>query len=92
MAVTYRLLESFNGTRTRERADPDNPGKTIVETESGIRDVEVEFTSDSPDITHVRYVNAVFDAEGNYDEPATEARCAEMAQGIKHKIDVGLIQ
>ncbi len=41
MAVTYKLLETFDGTRTNERADPDNPGKTISETISNVRDIEV---------------------------------------------------
>ena len=44
--------------------------------------VEVTFTSDSPSLTHVRTVNAVF-TEGNYDEDATAVRVAEVAAGVE---------
>tara|TARA_B100001564_G_C20397291_1_gene559507 strand:+ start:279 stop:557 length:279 start_codon:yes stop_codon:yes gene_type:complete len=92
MAVTYKLLETFDGTRTNERADPDNPGKTISETVSNILDIEVEFKSDDPDVTHVRWVNVVFDKDGKYDDAATKERCVEVAEGVKHKIAIGVIQ
>ena len=91
MAVTYKLLETFDGTRTNERADPENPGKTISETISNVRDIEVEFKSDDPDVTHVRCVNVVFDEDGNYDDSATKERVAEVALGVENKIAVGVI-
>lgn len=52
--------------------------------------VEVTFTSDSPSLTHVRTVNAVF-TDGNYDEDATAIRVAEVAAGVENKIAVGVI-
>ena len=52
--------------------------------------VEVTFTSDSPSLTHVRTVNAVF-TDGNYDTDATAARVAEVALGVVNKIAVGAI-
>ena len=91
MAVSYKLLETFDGTRTHTVPDPENEGKTKEETLNGITDIEVEFKSDSPDVTHVRFVNVAFDAEGNYDDAATKARCAEVATGVENKIAVGII-
>lgn len=52
--------------------------------------VEVTFTSDSPSLTHVRTVNAVF-TSGSYDADATAARVAEVALGVENKIGVGVI-
>ena len=52
--------------------------------------VEVTFTSDSPSITHVRAVNAVF-TEGSYDATKTAERVAEVALGVENKIAVGAI-
>ena len=54
-------------------------------------DIQVEFKSDSPDITHTRAVNVCFDSSGNYDDTATKARCAEVAMGVENKINVGII-
>ena len=52
--------------------------------------VEVTFTSDSPSLTHVRSVNAVF-TDGSYDSDATEARVVEVGLGVANKIAVGAI-
>lgn len=52
--------------------------------------VSVTFTSDSPSLTHVREVNAVF-TSGSYDADATAARVAEVALGVENKIAVGAI-
>ena len=90
MAVTYTLKETFNGKRTTKTPDPENEGKTI-DTTADVTDIIVEFKSDSPDITHTRNVNVCFDGSGNYDEAATKARCAEVAMGVEHKINVGTI-
>ena len=90
MAVTYTLKETFNGKRTTKTPDPENEGKTI-DTTADVTDIIVEFKSDSPDITHTRNVNVCFDGSGNYDDTATKARCAEVAMGVEHKINVGTI-
>ena len=52
--------------------------------------VEVTFTSDSPALTHVRTVNAVFTDEA-YDATLTETRVSEVANGVENKIAVGAI-
>ena len=52
--------------------------------------VEVTFTSDSPSLTHVRAVNAVF-TSGSYDADATAARVAEVALGVENKVALGVI-
>ena len=91
MSVTYKLLETFDGTRKQTVRYPENEGKTKEETLTGITDIEVEFKSDSPDVTHVRLVNVAFDTDGNYDDAATKARCAEVAIGVENKIAVGVI-
>ena len=52
--------------------------------------VEVTFTSDSPALTHVRAVNAVF-TDGSYDADATEVRVSEVGAGVENKIAVGAI-
>lgn len=52
--------------------------------------VQVTFTSDSPSLTHVRDVNAVF-TDDAYDSDATEARVAEVGAGVENKIAVGAI-
>ena len=53
--------------------------------------VAVVFTSDDPEMTHKRGVNAVFDGDGNYDADATETRVGEVAMGVANKIAVGAI-
>ena len=92
MAITFTKNETFDGTRVHTMPDPDNEGETITETTSGIRDIEVTFTSDDPAITHTRMVNVCFEADGTtYDSDATDARIAEVASGVAHKIAVGVI-
>lgn len=53
--------------------------------------VEVTFTNDSPEFTHTRSVNAVFDSNGKYDKDATTARVNEVALGVENKIAIGAI-
>jgi len=92
MAITFTKNETFDGTRVHTMPDPDNEGETITETTSGIRDIEVTFTSDDPAITHTRMVNVCFEADGTtYDSDATDARIAEVAAGVEHKIAAGVI-
>lgn len=91
MAVTYKLLETFDGTRKHTAPDPENEGKTKEETLTGITDIEVEFKSDSPDVTHVRLVNVVLDKDGKYDDAATKERCEQVALGVQNKIALGVI-
>jgi hypothetical protein len=52
--------------------------------------VEVTFTSDSPSLTHVRAVNAIF-TSGSYDATATATRVAEVAAGVANKVALGVI-
>jgi len=91
MAVTYKLLETFDGTRKHTVPDPENEGETKEETLTGITDIEVEFKSDSPDVTHVRLVNVAFDTDGNYDEAAMKERLDQVALGVQNKIAMGVI-
>ena len=66
--------------------------KTITTTETGIRDIEVTFTSDSPALTYTRHVNVCFAADGTtYDDDATNARIVQVGDGVAHKIAVGVI-
>ena len=90
MAVTYTLKENFTGSRVEKSPDPENEGKTI-DTTVDVTDIEVEFESDNPNVTHTRKVNVCFDGSGNYDLVATKARCAEVAMGVEHKINLGVI-
>jgi hypothetical protein len=93
MAVTYTLLETFDGTRVEETSDPDNEGQTISTTLTGIRDIKVRFTSDdATPIVHERSVNVCFAEDGTtYDADATAERIAEVSNGVAHKIAVGAI-
>jgi hypothetical protein len=88
MAVTWTKLETFTGTRTTQIPDPDNMEETIDSTVD-CRDIEVEFTDGT--ITHRRMVNVCYDADGEYDEAATDIRIGEMAAGVENKIAVGVI-
>ena len=90
MAVTYTLKETFTGKRKETSPDPENEGKTI-ETTNDVKDIIVEFKSDSPAVTHTRNVNVCYDGSGNYDDTATKARCAEVAMGVEQKINLGVI-
>lgn len=92
MAITFTKNETFNGTRVHTLPDPDNEGETITETITGVKDIEVTFTQDDPEIIHTRMVNVCFEADGTtYDSGATDARIAEVAAGVAHKIAVGVI-
>jgi hypothetical protein len=94
MAITFTKNETFDGTRVQTMPDPDNEGETITETITGVRDIEVTFSSDASDpaITHTRMVNVCFEADGTtYDSDATDARIAEVGAGVEHKIAVGVI-
>jgi hypothetical protein len=93
MAVTYELLETFDGTRVENTPDPDNEGETIATTLTGIRDVKVRFTSDdSTPVIHERSVNVCFAADGTtYDAAETAARIVQVGNGVAHKIAVGVI-
>lgn len=53
------------------------------------RTVPVTFTSG--EIVHKRDVNAVLKNDGSYDRAATKARVEEVAQGVAHKINLGVI-
>ena len=53
------------------------------------RQVPVTFTSG--DIVHKRHVNAVLKGDGSYDAAATKVRVGEVAQGVAHKIGLGVI-
>jgi len=43
-------------------------------------------------VTHSRSVNAVLDAEGAYDRAATKARVDDVARGVAHKIEIGVLK
>lgn len=88
MPVTWTKLETFTGSRTHSAPDPENEGETI-ETTSDCRDIEVEFTDGT--VTHTRMVNVCYDADGAYDEAATDIRISEVAAGVEHKIAAGVI-
>ena len=88
MAVTWEKLEEFTGKRSEEQPDKDGNPVTV---EVDVTDIKVKFTSDSPEIVHERSVNVCVDAEGNYDEDATDVRIAEVAMGVENKIAVGVI-
>ena len=88
MAVTWTKLETFTGSRTTSAPDPENEGETI-DTTVDCRDIEIEFTDGT--ITHRRMVNVCYDADGEYDEAATDIRIGEMAAGVENKIAVGVI-
>lgn len=53
------------------------------------RTVPVTFTSG--DVKHDRTVNAVLKDDGSYDKVGTKARVDEVAQGVAHKIGLGVI-
>lgn len=53
------------------------------------RTVPVLFTYSG--VKHRRPVNACLDEAGAYDEAATAARVAEVARGVRNKIDAGVI-
>lgn len=62
---------------------------TIGKLNAQTRQVPVTFTSG--EIVHKRSVNAVLKEDGGYDAAATKLRVAEVAQGVAHKIGLGVI-
>lgn len=88
MPVTWTKLETFTGSRTNSTPDPNNLEETI-DTTSPCRDIHVRFTDGA--IVHERYVNVCYDADGNYDEEATDDRLNQHALGVANKIAVGVI-
>jgi len=88
MAVTWTKLETFTGSRTISTPDPDNLDQNI-ETTVTCHDINVRFTDGT--ITHERPVNVCYDADGNYDEDATDIRIGQVALGVENKIAVGAI-
>ena len=42
-------------------------------------------------VQHKRQVNACLTARGRYDAAATAARVEDVARGVEHKIDAGVI-
>ena len=90
MSVTFELLEEYTGTRSNEMPDPENEGETIT-SESVCRDIKVKFTCDDSGCVHERSVNVCFNADGSYDQEATLVRVGEVANGVSHKIALGVI-
>lgn len=88
MPVTWTKLETFTGSRTESTPDPDNLGETI-DTTSPCRDIHVRFTDGT--IVHERYVNVVYDDDGNYSEEKTDEILNQHALGVANKIAVGVI-
>lgn len=82
--MEWELLETFTGTRAQP--DLDNPGEEI---QVPCKDILVRFVHN--DVTHERHVNVCFDSEGQYDHAATFVRCEEMANGVRNKIELGVI-
>lgn len=62
---------------------------TIAKFDPTTRTVSVTFTHNG--IIHRRPVNAVLDANGAYDKAGTARRVSEVAEGVAHKMDLGLI-
>lgn len=65
-----------------------------METEIGTFDRDtnkVPVTFNHNGVTHTRDVNACLNAKGKYDQEATAQRVEEVAAGVKHKIELGVI-
>jgi hypothetical protein len=52
---------------------------------------QVTATFEYSGVTHTRGVNACLTEAGKYDAKATKARVAEVGNGVKHKIELGVI-
>ena len=93
MATTWKLLETWDGTREQSMPDPENEGETTTETLTGITDIKVLFTckDKTPNVKHERMVNVVLDSEGNYDETAMKERLDQVAMGVTNKVACGAI-
>ena len=90
MPVTWTKLETFTGSRTTSMPDPDNEGQTIGTATGNVEMFIIVFTDGT--ITHERHVNVCYDADGNYDETATDIRIGEVAMGVENKIAAGVIE
>ena len=88
MPVTWTKLETFTGSRTTTGPDPDNL-EDNVDITVDCKDIQVRFTDGT--VTHERNVNVCYDADGNYDEEATDIRIGEVANGVEAKIASGVI-
>ena len=62
---------------------------TIGKFDPKTRTVPVTFTHAA--VRPKRAVNACLDDQGAYDAEATRARVADVAQGVAHKIEIGVI-
>lgn len=62
---------------------------TIGRFDAATRTVAVTFSHN--DVAHERQVNACLSADGKYDTKATKLRVEEVARGVEHKIDLGVI-
>ncbi len=51
----------------------------------------VQVTFSYAGVTHVRAVNACLTQAGRYDSAATAERVDQVAAGVEHKIDAGVI-
>ena len=88
MSVTYEIQEEFDGTRVNEMPDPENEGEMLLTTDT-VHDIKVRFTQG--DVVHERFINVAYDADGDYDLDATKVLCEQTANGVEHKIAVGVI-
>lgn len=61
----------------------------IKDLEEGSNKVEVTFKIN--DLIHSRYVNIIFDEEGEYDKEATKNRVNDVARGVKVKYENGIL-
>ena len=52
---------------------------------------QIEATFVHNGVTHTRKVNACLNAKGGYDQQATATRLEEVARGVQHKIEIGVI-
>lgn len=43
-------------------------------------------------VSHEREVNACYDADGKFDARATQARVQQVANGVEHKIKLGVLK
>ena len=93
MATTWKLLETWDGTREQASPDPENEGETTTETLTGIMDIKVLFTckDKTPNVKHERMVNVILDSEGNYDETAMKERLDQVAMGVSNKVACGAV-
>ena len=82
MAVTYELLETYNGDRLLTITDPEDADQTI-EKLFAVGDIKVRFTSDdSPPVVTDQLVDICSDENGAYDHEATLIRVAQVGDGL----------